>query len=92
MVKIGGIDLAYSIAMVLNSLFSLLELTIFIECIASWIPQIQGNKFIGIIHNFVYPILEPFKKLQNRFSPGLPMDFSPIIALLVINLLRGIIF
>lgn len=84
--------MTYSIAMVLDTLFSLLELTIFIECIASWIPQIQGNKFITMIHNFVYPILEPFRKLQDRFIPGLPMDFSPIIALLVINLLRGIVF
>lgn len=79
-----------SLVMVLNTLFNLLELAIFIECIASWIPQIQGNKFIGIIHNFTYPLLEPFRKLQNRFSSGLPMDFSPIIALFVIDLLKGI--
>ena len=80
----------YSLAMVLNTLFNLLELAIFIECIASWIPQIQGNKFISIIHNFTYPLLEPFRKLQDRFSPGLPMDFSPIIALFVIDLLKRI--
>ena len=79
-----------SLAMVLNTLFNLLELSILLECITSWIPQIQGNKFIGIIHNFTYPLLEPFRKLQNRFSPGLPMDFSPIIALFVIDLLKGI--
>lgn len=92
MVEIGGINLIYSIAMVLNTLFNLLELTIFIECISSWIPQIQGNKFISLIHNFIYPVLEPFRKLQDRFIPGLAMDLSPIIALLVINLLRGLIF
>ena len=76
--------------MIINSLFNLLELIIIIECIASWIPQIQGNKFISILHNFTYPLLEPFRKLQDRFSSGLPMDFSPIIALFVIDLLKGI--
>lgn len=82
----------YSIVMVLSKLFNLLELAILLECVASWIPQIQGNKFISIIHNFTYPILEPFRKLQNRFSPGLPMDFSPIIALFVINLFKRLLF
>ena len=81
----------YSIAMVINKLFNLLELAILIECISSWIPQIQGNKFISIIHNVTYPLLEPFRKLQDRFSSGLPMDFSPIIALFVIDLLKRIL-
>ena len=82
----------YSLAMVLNTLFNLLELAIFIECIASWIPQIQGNKFISIIHNFTYPLLDPFRRLQDKFSPGLPMDFSPIIALFVIDLLKRLLY
>ncbi|MCE5221435.1 MAG: YggT family protein [Clostridium sp.] len=81
----------YSIVMVLNTLLNLLELAIFIECIASWIPQIQGNKFISIIHNFIYPLLEPFRKLQDKFISGLPMDFSPIIALLVIDLFKRLL-
>ena len=77
--------------MVLNTLLNLLELAIFIECIVSWIPQIQGNKFISIIHNFTYPLLEPFRKLQNRFISGVPIDFSPIIALFVIDLLKRLL-
>lgn len=81
----------YSIYTVLNMLFNLLELAIFIECVASWIPQIQGNKFMSLIHNLVYPILEPFRRLQDKFSPGLPMDFSPIIALFVIDLLKRLL-
>jgi len=81
----------YSLAMVLNTLFKLLELAILLECIASWIPQIQGNKFISLIHNFTYPLLDPFRRLQDKFSPGLPMDFSPIIALFVIDVLKRLL-
>jgi YggT family protein len=77
--------------MVLKMLFGLLELAILLECIASWIPEIQGNKFISLIHNFTYPLLDPFRRLQDKFSPGLPMDFSPIIALFVIDLLKRLL-
>lgn len=80
-----------SIYIVLNMLFKLLELAILIEIIASWIPQIQGNKIISVIHNFIYPLLEPFRRLQNKLIPGLPMDFSPIILLLLLNFFKGIL-
>jgi len=82
----------YSPFSVLSMLFRLLELTIFIECIASWVPQFQGNKLIMLVHNFISPILEPLKKLQDKIIPGLPMDFSPIIALVILNFLKSLVF
>lgn len=77
---------------VLSLLFYLLELTIFIECIASWIPQIQNNRFIESVHNFIYPLLDPFRRLQERLIPGLSVDFSPVVVLLIINWIREFIF
>jgi YggT family protein len=79
----------YSVYTVLSILFNLLELAIIIDCISSWIPQAQGNKIISTIHEFIYPILEPIKKLQDRLIPGLPIDFSPIVALVVIDFIRN---
>ena len=84
--------MAYSALVVLNSLFSLLTLIIIVDCVASWIPQLQDNKIIRVIHEFIYPILEPIRRLQDKLIPGLPMDFSPIMALLLLNMLRKIVF
>ncbi|ALB47128.1 YggT family protein [Clostridium beijerinckii] len=81
----------YSVYIVIDMFLNILELAIFIECIVSWIPQIQGNRFIDLLHSFVSPVLEPIRKLQYRLSPGLPLDFSPIFALIIINFLQRII-
>jgi YggT family protein len=80
----------YSIRTVLNILFNLLELTIIIDFMSSWVPQIQGNKVIRTIHDFINPILDPIRRLQDRLIPGLPIDFSPMIALVIIDLFRRI--
>lgn len=81
---------------IISTLFNLLELAILLEVISSWIPQIRDNKFVNTIHNFIYPVMEPLKTLQDRLIPGLPIDFSPIIAIFILDIFKrlilGIIF
>ncbi|OOM81029.1 YGGT family protein [Clostridium puniceum] len=81
---------------IIITLFNLLELAILLEVIISWIPQIRDNKVVSTIHNFVYPMMEPLKTLQDRLIPGLPIDFSPIIAIFILDVLKklllGILF
>lgn len=84
--------MAYSVLMVLDTLFDVLGLAIIIDCVASWMPQFQDNKVVRVIHDFIYPILEPLKRLQDKLIPGLPMDFSPIIAFALLNMIRKILF
>ncbi len=76
---------------IIITLFNLLELAILLEVIISWLPQIGNNKFVSTIHNFVYPIMEPLKTLQDRLIPGLPIDFSPIVALFILDLLKRVL-
>ena len=69
----------------------LLELLIFVDVILSWFIKPRSNqisKYIGIL---VDPILAPCTKLQRRFLPKAPVDFSPLIALLVIEFFSFIV-
>lgn len=75
----------------INSIFKIMELIIFIEVILSWIMVGKKNEFTMIVHKITAPLLEPGRKIQEKIMPGLMIDFSPIIALLIINLLRRII-
>jgi len=75
----------------IDAAFNIIQLAILIECIASWIPQLRYTKFIDVISKITYPILEPFRVLQDRLFQGSPIDFSPIIALFVLSFVREII-
>jgi len=76
---------------IIITLFNILELAILLEVIVSWIPQIGDNKFVSTIHNFVYPMMEPLKTLQDRLIPGLPIDFSPIIAIFILDVFKRLL-
>ncbi len=77
---------------IINSVFGLLELAILIECIASWIPQLRYNSFMEAISKITTPILEPFRQLQDRFLGNMPVDFSPILALVAIRIMQSLLF
>ncbi|MDO5518692.1 MAG: YggT family protein [Clostridium sp.] len=75
----------------IDGVFRILEIAIIVECLASWIPQARYSRFMDIIHSITAPILEPCRKLQYRFLSNMPVDFSPLIALLIMDVIRGIL-
>jgi YggT family protein len=54
--------------------------------------QGRESKLTQFIKIFTEPLLAPGRKLQERIVPGLPIDFSPVIALLLLSILSRIIF
>ncbi|MDD2221211.1 MAG: YggT family protein [Clostridia bacterium] len=62
---------------------------IFIRIILSWLPK--ANNFFT---NFIYEMTEPLLGLCRRIlppNPNFPLDFSPIIALVGLALLRSLL-
>ncbi|MGL5353865.1 MAG: YggT family protein [Clostridium sp.] len=78
--------------MFVNLLSKVLETTILIEVILSFIPSVGAGGFYNIIKSFNYPILEPFRRLQQNLFGMSTIDFSPIFAILFIGFARKIIF
>ena len=58
---------------------------ILIRCIISFLPITKGNFLTSAIYNLTEPILSPIRRLTQRFSGGMMLDFSPIIAWLLID-------
>lgn len=74
-----------------SNLLYILELCIIIDVLLSWIP-ISENKFTDMIHKISAPFLKPGRKLQYKYISNSPIDFSPILAFVIIRLIRQILF
>ena len=76
----------------INVIFNVLYYAIIIEVILSWVYANRTNKYIEILHKVTNPLLQPGRKIQDRYFKNMMVDFSPIIALLILILLKRIVF
>lgn len=75
-----------------DKFFSIVYLLIFIRLALSWIRVNSYNKYIALIYQLTDPILEPFRTLMSKFGIDTGMiDFSPIIAYFVLELIESLI-
>ena len=74
-------------------LIYIIELAIFARILLSWIPISRDNPLVKLIYQLTEPILAPIRRLVEKSSigSGMMFDFSPIIAILLIELVRRII-
>ena len=69
--------------------FNILVILIFARVILSWIPGLSyGNPIVQLITGIVDPLLAPFRKL---FPPFGGIDFSPLIAIVLITVVRSLV-
>ena len=72
-------------------IFNVLEYAIIIEVILSWVYSGRTNQYIELLHKVTEPILRPGKIIQEKYFNNLMVDFSPIIALFILSILRKIV-
>ena len=66
-----------------NILFSIISLLILVNIIFSWIKPNRSNPIVSFVYMITEPMLEPLKKIA---AVG-PMDFSPFLAILILDFL-----
>ena len=69
-------------------IFYLYELLIFARCILSFLPFY--NRLTEWVYMATEPILKPCRKLTDKFNINLPIDFSPLVAILLMRLIQEI--
>lgn len=76
-----------------NYLIWIIVALIVVDSLLSWIPGASRSRVGEIISTLVSPVLAPIRRLfmRFRFTHSSPVDFSPMVALLLLFLLQSII-
>jgi YggT family protein len=69
-------------------LFELYALILFVRVLLSWVQVDPNNQLVKIIYQLTEPLLAPIRRLLPQ---GGGMDFSPIVAFIVILVAEWII-
>ena len=64
---------------------------IFAYILTSWI-RLPYSPWLNRIQRFLYDVCDPYLRIFRRFVPSIgPLDLSPMVAIFVLFILRGII-
>lgn len=86
-------NLQYLLINAVNIFCQVIYLLIFVRIILSWLPGANRSSIGGFIYNLTEPILGPIRKMIDR-SPiggGMMLDFSPVIALFLMEIIKRIV-
>jgi len=82
-----------TIGIALYYLFDILTWAILIRSFMTWIPSIMSSDLGSSIYSFLCrvtdPIEAPIRAVMYKYSSG-PADFSPMIAILLLMLLKRV--
>ena len=84
------------IAGYVDALFLVYMILIFVRILLSWIPRIPYNPTLSAVINFIHEVTDPYLNLFRRILPpigggGFALDLSPIIAIIVLIIVRAIV-
>jgi YggT family protein len=78
----------YYLANVINFLFTAFNFIILIRVVLSWVNVDPYNPLVRMIYQITEPVLAPLRRL---IPPAAGLDFSPLVAFFVIELLRRLV-
>ncbi len=86
-----------SVYRAINGVLFAFEMVLVARAVLSWFPISRNNKFVDLLHAITEPVLSPIRNMLNRssiFNNSMlsMMDFSPIVAFLLIEVIRNVIF
>lgn len=66
---------------------SLLNFLIIARALFSWFSRDYSNPIYRVLYQLTEPILAPFRSLLDRLGVGGMVDFSPLLAILALDVI-----
>lgn len=76
------------VAQVIDKVITILIFAIVIRTFLSFVPQLKSNQWISLLYDVTDPLLKPFQRFQIG-GVAKAVDFSPLIAIIVLNLIQS---
>ncbi len=71
-------------------LLNIITLAIIVRALLSWFYPVGRDPWTKILVDLTEPLMAPVRSLLSRILP-LPIDFSPIVVILLIQLLQNML-
>ena len=78
------------IDLILEYTFQFIYIILALRIFLSWIDHNPENPIFQLVYGISEPVLSPFRNLINSFFGESNIDFSPILAFLCLNIIKGI--
>jgi YggT family protein len=84
------------IANYVDALFLVYLILLFARILLSWIPRLPYHPVLRSVVDFIHQVTDPYLNLFRRILPpvgggGFALDLSPIIAIIVLYIVRAIV-
>jgi YggT family protein len=80
----------YQVIRLVSAVFDAYIFLIVVRCILSWFPVRRSNAALNFVFEATEPVLGFFRSVLRRYVGG-PVDFSPMLALAAIYLVRSLV-
>lgn len=66
---------------------------IIVEALMSWLVRPGSNwyRYYSSLHAFIEPLLNPFRRLTSGVADRTGMDFTPLVAVIVLQLIESVL-
>lgn len=82
----------WALLQALRLFYDVLSFLILARVLSSWFVRNPYNRLYQILLQLTEPMLAPCRMLLSRFQQNLGVDFSPILALLFLNIIYRILY